>query len=379
MAPDTHHSLTEPAPLDDNAGDQPGQLVLVGAGQAHLDVMAHLAAHPIPGARITLIAPSAEQVYADMVPGWVAGHYALDACTIAVEPLVRRCGIRWLPRNIQALDASARTLTLDDDTLVHYDCLSIATGPVQNRAQVEQSLPGAREFGLFVRPLEGFCKLWPQVVELGEQRALRIAVIGTEYSGAELAMAIRCRLPDAALTLLCGPQAAANSSSGALQQRLLTQLRAMNVTVLPDVALELTQGSVRLGCGAQLACDLPVIASDAQGPAWLATSGLNLDARGFAAVDAYRRCVSHPQVFAADDDSAQHGRSLAVNLAAALAGRALPAHVRPANALKLLACGNRTAIGNWGAYTVQGRWVWWLKSLLDQRRIRRYRVDGPKG
>jgi NADH dehydrogenase FAD-containing subunit len=44
-----------------------------------------------------------------------------------------------------------------------------------------------------------------------------------------------------------------------------------------------------------------------------------------------------------------------------------------ANALSLLSCGDRYAIASWGRYSVQGRWVWWLKDWIDRAFIRRYR------
>lgn len=389
MSDELTHSLTEPAPLQESQGYLPRQLVLLGAGHAHLQVMTRLASHPLLGARITLIAPHAEQVYASMVPGFVAGHYTVEECTIPMEPLVRRCGIRWLPRSVKALDATSQTLTLDDGSQVHYDWLSINTGPVQNRSQLEISLPGARQFGLFVRPLEVFCKLWPKVVELGDQRALRIAIIGAGAAGAEIAMAIRHRLPNAAVTLLSGNDAVAASYPAEVQRLLLSRLKSMNVTVLQDVALELTNGSVRLGCGAQLACDVPVIATGAQAPTWLSGSGLKLDGRGFIGVDEFQRSISHPQVFAAGDVSTRTDRNvarsgvyatlagppLAANLAAAVTGSDLQAHEPPVHTFNLLTCGDRSAIGNWGAYSAQGRWVWWLKNLLDRRWIRRFRDE----
>ncbi len=387
MSDEAPHSLTEPAPLQESQGYQPRQLVLLGAGHAHLQVMSRLASHPLLGARITLISPYAEQVYASMVPGLVAGHYPLEECTLHVEPMVRRCGIRWLPRSVKAIDAASQTLTLDDGNTVHYDWLSINTGPVQNRSQLEQSLPGARQFGLFVRPLEVFSKLWPKVVELGAQRALRIAVIGGGAAGAELAMAIRYRLPNAAITLLSGNEPVAASYPAEVQRRLLLKLKAMHITVLQDLALELTNGSVRLGCGAQLACDVPLIATGAQAPAWLADSGLTLDAQGFVAVDDCQRSMSHPQVFAVGDVSTRTDRplarsgvyatlagpALATNLAAAVTGSTLQAHEPPVHTLNLLTCGDRSAIGSWGSFSAQGRWVWWLKNLLDRRFIQRYR------
>jgi pyridine nucleotide-disulfide oxidoreductase family protein len=363
------------------------QLLLLGAGHAHVQVLAQMAQAPWAGAQITLVAPHARQLYSGMAPGFVAGHYTLDDCVIPLEPLVQRSGIRWLQRSVSALDARAQTVLLDDGTQLHYDWLSLNTGPVQDRARLEQALPGAREHALFLRPIEGFAALWPQVVELGASRALRIAVIGAGAAGMELAMAMRQRLPKASITLLCGDTPLGHGYAPAMQLRLKTALQRRNITLLPDSAAGLRAGALVLASGATLACDVPVLCIGAQAPAWLHSSGVALDAQGFVAINACQRSTSHANVFAAGDVSSRVDRKLARsgvyavragpilahNLGAALSGVALQEHQPPASTLNLISCGDRFAIASWGCYSAQGRWVWWLKDWIDRRFVARFR------
>ncbi len=379
------HAFSEPSHFGPSHGYQPRQLVLLGAGHAHVHVLSALAAHP-PGVRTTLVAPTPLQMYSGMVPGYVAGHYGLDDCVIPIEPLVRRGGIRWLQRSVKALDAKAQTVTLDDGSTLHYDWLSVNTGPMQNREVLERSLPGAREHGLFVRPLEAFAALWPRVAEMGATRALRVAVIGAGAGGIELAFAVRHRLPTAAVTLLTGPTPAAADYPEAVQKRLLALLKAQRITVLQDTAIAIQANEVRLACGAGLACDVPLLATGAQPPTWLANSGLRLDEQGFIAVDEFQRSTNHHQVFAAGDVSTRidrdlarsgvyavrSGPALARNLGHAVAGRALVSHQPPQHTLNLLSCGRRYAVASWGQYSAQGRWLWWLKNWIDRRFVARY-------
>jgi len=381
---DTAHS--EPAPLTEGSGYQPRQLVLLGCGTAHMQVMLRLAARPLLGARVTLITPHREQMVAAMLHGLVSGYYSREECVVAVEPLARRCGIRWLPRSVKALDAGQQILRLDDGSIQPYDWLSMDTGPVQNRSRVETTLPGAREFGMFLRPLENFVQLWPRVVELASQRGLRVAVVGGGTDAAELALAIRQRMPQAAITLLCGNTELAPGTPEALRQRLVQQVKACGITLLQDVALEIQEGQVRLGCGAWLACDVPVVATGAQSPAWLAASGLGLDADGFIAVDANQRSTSHANVFAVGAISARSdatvpglapdampaGPALAANLAAAVDAGALKPYQPSRQPLQILSYGRRRALLQWAGYSAQGRWVWWLKNWLNRRFIRRF-------
>ncbi len=385
-------SATSVASLGGVPGRAPRELVLLGAGHAHLQVLSHWAKHPLPGVRITLVTPHARQLYSGMVPGFVAGRYTIDACAVALEPLVRAAGISWLQHSVVALDAQAQTLQIDDGSTRPYDCLSVNTGPVQNRGLLEQHLPGARQHGLFVRPIEAFAGLWPQVVEMGSNRLLRFAVIGGGAAGIEMALAIRQRMPRAAVTLLCGPTPAGATYPAPAQQRIGAALRSRRITVIQDSATGITASAVQLASGATLACDVPVIATGAQAPAWLADSGLALDAQGFIAVDDCQRSTSHSQVLAAGDICTRQDRALprsgvyavragpalARNLQATVQGNALTPHQPPTTSLNLLSCGDGVAIASWGGYSATGRWAWWLKDWIDRRFVNRFRLSADR-
>jgi NADH dehydrogenase FAD-containing subunit len=366
-----------PASEDGARGYQPRQLVLLGGGMANLQVLADLAAKPLPELRIILIAPHPRSIYPGMLAGMVAGRYSADECAIPLEPLVRRAGIRWLQHDITGLDTRTQILRLDDGTGQHYDWLSINTGPVQNRDQINRTLPGAREHGLFVHPMETFAALWPRVCTLSETRALRVAIIGSGTAAMELALAVRQRMPNSAVTLVAGLQpaadttAAASAGSDTVITRLTHALKAQRITVLHDTALSLTADEVQLGCGARLACDVPLIAIEGQTPAWLAKSGLALDSQGQPTTDHYQRSTSHPDVFSVTDNSL----ALARNLPAATTGDPLHARRNPNQSLRLLFGGTQQAVASWRSYSAQGRALNWLKAWTDRRFVARYLQD----
>ncbi len=355
------------------------QLVLLGAGFAHLQLLVQLATQAIPNTEVILVAPHPRPVYPGMVPGYVAGHYAMEDCGIALEPLVQRSGIRWIQHSAVGINAQLQTIQLDDGNTLPYDWLSINASPVQDRDKLEQLMPGAREHGMFLRPMEAFCALWPRVVDMGSARPLRIALVGTGAGSIELALAARHRLPNAAVTLVCGEAPLLANFPPALQRRLLAILKRRNVTVLQDAALSITVAGIQLGCGAELACDVPLLTTGAQPPLWLADSGLALDEHGFVAVDEQLRSTSHNRVFAVGDVGARTGRpsvhtgqALALNLVAAITGTASKPHLALSPSLMLLSCGGKYAVGSWRGLSAQGRWVWWIKNWMDQRFVARF-------
>ena len=362
------------------------QLVLLGAGHAHVHVLAQLAARPLPGTVVTLVSRHERQLYSGMVPGLVAGRFRRDECEMALAPLVLAAGVRWLKQEVIALSADARELLLDDGAKLSYDWLSINTGGVQDRERLETALPGARANGLFVRPIEKFAQLWPQVVRLANTRALRVTVIGAGAAGIELAFAARQAMPEAAVTLLSGGGQVAAGYSAGMRRRVMAALTLRRINVLPERAVGIESDQIHLAQGARLACDVTLLATGSQAPAWLHNSGLALDAQGFLAVDACQRSTSHPTVLAAGDVASRidrllprsgvyavrGGPVLARQWAALANGKDLRIYQPPARSLNLLSCGDGTAIASWGGVSAHGRWAGWLKDRIDRRFIARF-------
>lgn len=134
--------------------------------------------------------------------------------------------------------------------------------------------------------------------------------------------------------------------------------------------------------------DLLLWATGAQAHGWPGASGLAVDESGFVRVDAHLRSVSHPEVHAVGDCAAwarplpkagvyavRMGSALVRNLRAALGdGDARP--YRPQRRyLALLATADGQAIGSWGAFSAQGRWLWRWKDRIDRAFIARFQVE----
>lgn len=356
------------------------QLVLLGAASAHLRILAALAATPLPDTQVTLVAAHPYTLPGPLLPGYIAGHIPFGDCTIALKQLVAHSGVRWRQLGVTRLDVARQTVQLSDGSALAYDWLSIANGPTCNREQVEQTLPGAREHALFLHPVEPFAVLWPRVAALGDQRPLRLTVIGHGAQAIEVAMAVRQRLPQAAVTWLCGTKPPATDSPAQLHQQLLAALKRRGVTVLQDHALAIRVDTVELGCGASLACDVVLLADRAESPAWMSSSGLAMDANKDLAVNASLRSTSHAQVFglpATNEASLVTEALLVRNVRAAICGKPLRSLNLWTAPLQLLSCGDRCAIAAWGNYSTQGRWVWWLKNWTDRRRIAAYSGTAP--
>jgi selenide,water dikinase len=131
-------------------------LVLVGGGHAHIQVLERWAMAPVPGARLTLVVDRPVAVYSGMVPGFVAGQYPREALEIDVRPLALRAGARCIVTPATGLDTGARRLVLQGRPPIAYDTVSFDVGSTV----AGLGSPGVREHAIPRAPSESSCAGW---------------------------------------------------------------------------------------------------------------------------------------------------------------------------------------------------------------------------
>jgi selenide,water dikinase len=315
-----------------------------------------------------------------MLPGWIAGHYPIEACVIPLAPLAARAGIEFRQTEATAIDPALRTVRCADGSTLEYDVLSIATGPV---AALE-GLPGARAHALAVRPIEAFIEGWSALHErLRGREGPRVVMVGAGAAGVELVLAMHHALPDGRFTLV----SAQNTLPGSTGTRLALLMREAGIDLVSGIAAErIETRRIVLADGGAIDADAIIVSTGAAPAPWLAQSGLATDVRGFLRTDTALRVISQPCVFAAGDcaDVDGHprpksgvyavraGPPLARNLRRALAGAALESHVPQRNSLYLVSAGSKHAVGSWGRFSWEGAWAWRWKDRIDRAFIARY-------
>ncbi|MFM7505079.1 MAG: FAD-dependent oxidoreductase [Rubrivivax sp.] len=362
------------------------QLLLVGAGHAHAQVLLGWAQAPLPGVALTVVSPQALAPYSGMVPGWLAGHYRFEEIVIDFRALARAAGARWVAGELHALDAAAQRVRLADGEELPYTLLSLNVGSTLR----PPALAGARVLSL--RPLSALRPAWEAV--LHEWRTadttapLRVAAVGGGVAGVESVLAALAHLrrlrPD-------------RSVSGALYSRgaellpgLAAPARRAAERALAAAGVELKLGVA--GDATTLAgAGLVLWATGAQAHDWQREAtrrgGLAASDDGFIDIDETLRSRSHPAVFAVGDGAhwaagpalpkagvyaVRQGPVLLHNLRAALAGGALRAYAPQHRFLALLATADGRAIATRGPFGAHGRWAWWWKDRIDRNFIGRF-------
>ncbi|MEM6373336.1 MAG: selenide, water dikinase SelD [Pseudomonadota bacterium] len=371
-------------------------LVLVGGGHAHVEVLRQFAMHRPEGVRLTLISQDIETPYAGMLPGYLAGHYQFEDCHVDLSPLAMAAGARLYHSSADGLDLSAGRVLCADRPSVAFDTVSFDIGSTPARATIE-----GHEQALAIKPVRGFLDQWhrvePDLLALG--RDIELAVVGGGTGGVEVALCLHQRLSAAMeaaqiphrvnIHIVTDKAEILTNHSAVVRRCLYAALRRKDIRVHTGQSVErISPDAVHAQDGFRLGADATVIATQASAPGWLRDSGLALDDAGFIRVNSRLQSVSDPRVFAAGDVASfdpplakngvyavRQGPVLAETLRAVQADTSPVAFSPQKRTLALISTGDRNAIASYGPLAVEGAWVWRMKDWIDQRWMDKYRVS----
>lgn len=367
-----------------------GELVLLGGGHAHVEVVRQWMMQPEPDLRLTLVSDEALAPYSGMLPGCIAGYYSYAEICVDLPGLCERAGVRFLQAEVTALDTARRRIELRDRPDIGYELLSLNLGSTPGRADI----PGAAQCGIGIKPVSEFIRALPALLERLREvdGGGRLAVVGGGVGGVELLLALARRLRVEAvgggtlpeLLLLHPPEQLLAALAPVARQRLVQALDDAGVTRIA-MRVERAEAGVLRGEGSEVAVDAVIWTTPGVAPPWLAGSGLALD-RGFVAVDRTLRSSDLPNVFAAGDCArirsrplprsgvyaVRAGPVLAANLRRAWRGRRLRRWRPQQQTLALIGLGEPSAVANRGRWAASGAWVWRWKQHIDRRFMARY-------
>lgn len=372
-------------------------IVLVGAGHAHVGVLRSFGMKPIPGVRLTLVTRKSDTPYSGMLPGMIAGLYSFDEAHIDVGPLCRFAGARLYLGSAIGLDPMGKRLLCDNRPPIPYDLLSLNIGSTPST----ESVPGARESAILVKPIDGFLTRFEaaRACILANGAKARIGVVGAGAGGTELMLSLERRLRgDAAaagldanglsFAIITPGTGVLAGFPASVRQRFSQEMRRRGIEVIAGGRVSRVEGgTVHLETGGTRHFDHLFWTTEAAPAPWLAETGLALSPSGFISIGATLQSTSHGDVFAAGDIAALEGHNLpksgvyavrqgpvlAENLRRAVTGKPLKRYRPQRDALYLITTGERYAVGTRNGLAFEGAWVWRLKDWIDRRFMAQYK------
>ena len=158
-------------------------LVLVGAGHSHIEVIKYLGKLKLNGLRITLISKNPYCTYSGMVPGYIEGQYNWSEINIDVVRLAFKNNIRLILNEVVKISGKDRVVYLKNNSIVEYDILSINIGIESNKNNIE----GAEKFAYALKPISEIDNIISSIT-LSKQN--KVAIIGAGAAGVEVALAL---------------------------------------------------------------------------------------------------------------------------------------------------------------------------------------------
>lgn len=364
-------------------------IILVGAGHAHLHVLAHARDFLDRGCRLLLIDPG-NFWYSGLATGVLGGMYGPEEDQLDVARLAENQGADYLQARVSRVDSAGRRVELSDGRLLAYDYLSLNVG-----SGVGTGIPGLERDNTVwaVKPVENLWRLRQQLESrFRAGQSPRVAVVGGGASGCEVAanllsLAHRCR-QEPQVKLLTGDQGLLPAAPPGASKSLKKKLAARGLRIHTGArVLARKDGKLVLEDGAELQADFVVLATGLKAASLVRHTGLPFHAAEGLRVNSKLHSVEDNRVFAAGDCAAMEGYSLPKlgvfgvrqaefirhNLLASLEGKALREYRPQQRYLSILNLGNGTALSIRGSLWWNGRSSLWLKNYLDHSFLQRYR------
>ncbi len=410
-------------------------VVLIGGGHTHVEVLRRFGMTPRRGVRLTLITDTLSAPYSGMIPGFVSGHYSLEECHIDLSRLVKFANARVIMSSAVGIDLNAQRVELENfrgskRPGVGYDVLSINVGITP----ATSGIAGVEDFTTPVKPISSFARKIDVILEgfvagycsgsvggIGEGPApYRVAVVGGGAGGVELACAMQyrlktlaeehCELPVGAarrfqvVLVSKGPILA--SSSPSVRRSILKLLLERDVRVIQSEVgvTRVEKGVLHIGDDREPFEDC-LWCTRASAPSWFADSDLRLDEEGYIEVDEYLMASAAPGksvggaqggrtdassargvVFGAGDCvtmaksprpkagvyAVRAGPVISDNIFRVLDGQKPRSWTPQSTNLSIISCGDRYALMSKMWLSLQGVWVWTWKDQIDRRFMNMY-------
>ncbi len=373
-------------------------VVLVGGGHSHIQVLDAFAVTPPSACRLTLVVDRPIAVYSGMVPGFVAGQYRAEELEIDAAALGRRAGAEVVLERAVRIDIANRRIELEHGDSVPYDIAAFDIGSTVAGLDI----PGVREHALPTRPIGAFVGRVAALLEAARRHdagtPFRVVVVGGGAGGVELAFTLDRRLTD--------------DTSGPIEVVLLEAssqvLSGFSDSLVRQVTRRAAERGIAIRCNCGVTAAGPDVITLADGNPipyhaliWVAgavshpifrESGLPTDDRGFVRIRSTLQFERHDALFATGDCgtlidhpstakagvyAVRQGPFIADNIRALLTGAPLRSYTPQREFLTLLNLGDGTALGTKWGRTIDGRWVMKLKDWIDRRFMRRFKIRPP--
>ena len=365
-------------------------LVLVGAGHSHIEVIKYLGKLKLNGLRITLISKNPYCTYSGMVPGYIEGQYNWSEINIDVVRLAFKNNIRLILNEVVKISGKDRVVYLKNNSIVEYDILSINIGIESNKNNIE----GAEDFAYALKPISEIDNIISSIT-LSKQN--KVAIIGAGAAGVEVALALNERFQKLGITkkiiLIANSNTIMKSYPVAVAKKLEKAIFKKNITILfKSTVTKVLKSSIVINNIKKIKDCCSVLATNGVAPYLVKTSDLALSKNGFISVKKTLQTSNFKNIFASGDVvdiedlslvkagiyAVRQANILKKNLKKIFYKKKLINFYPQKSYLSIIGTTDNSAILHKYCITVKGKIFWFIKKYIDKKFIEKYSYNYKK-
>jgi NADH dehydrogenase FAD-containing subunit len=366
------------------------QLVIVGAGHAHLTILKNLPEFINAGHDVTVVSSSSLHYYSGMGPGMLSGIYRPEEIRFDVKKMSQNRGAVFIEDKVVKIHPQKKKIDLQSGQTLPYDLMSVNTGSF-----VPVEAPDTSDdFVIPVKPIENLLSARYKIIEALKRKELRITIVGGGPTGVEVAgnldRLVRNESGKCRITLVAGTRLLRQFKNG-VRNRVRNALIRRQVQVVEGSRMSaIKDKSVALADGSEIESDIVFMAVGVKPSPLFKDSGLTIGQDGGMLVNQYLQSVSYPEIFGGGDCISFEPQPLAKvgvyavrqnpilfnNLLGFLKDTALEPFKPQKSVLLAFNLGDGTAVVQWHSVVWSGRLGFALKNYIDQTFMKNFQISG---
>ncbi|HEX7066115.1 MAG TPA: FAD-dependent oxidoreductase [Bacillales bacterium] len=357
------------------------QLLLVGAGHAHLYVLKQLQKNNLPDVDVTLLSLSEYQYYSGMFAGHAEGLYTLDDIRADVRSLAEKAKVHLIKGAAVSIDPEQKMVLTDQGKVLDYDVVSFDIGSLT----ADTDRPGVLEHAETIKPNNRF----PDVMERF-RRAECPVIVGGGMAGTELALSVQTwrKQNRSGPLILVSDGGLLDSETQKAGEKAEALAREKGVTLhLHDRAEAIIDNKIISAANRKIPFD-EILWLTGPRPHQMFSASLPVDEKGYLLVEQTLQVKRFPSVFGAGDCVSVNGFPhmgkagfhalkqapiLWENLKGFF-GKGQGQLYNPQSPffLSILSTGGRRGLMLYKEKVFYGKWVWQLKHQFDRHFVKNY-------
>ena len=361
-------------------------LVLIGGGHSHLNVLMNFIKNSLPFLRITLISNTIDTPYSGMLPGFIEGTYSWRDVNIDLYKLALMGNIRFVNEQVINLNGKNKLIYFKNRPAIHFDYLSINCGIESNYKKIS----GAKKFTTPLKPISELNFSW-----LGYDKEFKnIGIIGGGAAGTEVALAIKKRLnkkQNINIKIFTGKRGLLPNFNESSKNKVFKILKKNDIQIINnDPVKKVTDDSLITLKNSTYKVDKIILATNGVAPNWLKKTDLELCNKGFIITNKMFQ-TNFDYIFASGDIinfdrmdiqksgvyAVRSGKVLSLNLRSFILNKKLRSYYPQKHILALVGLSNGKALANKMFFSNISKLNLLIKKTIDQKFINKYKILIP--